>query len=92
MLVLLLCSCSTVSLKATDPELGAIEEAEKALDDVANKIPEAYLMECQWVEPLGDDGLDTLLYWVDNTLAKYRECYLIHNSLTDLLRERQALR
>lgn len=88
---MIICSCSTNQLVVT-PEGSAGDKAtnvaEEATEAIEDSIPTIYLTKCLWMIQLEDDSLEELHYVTKTNAERFRECYLIHNDLIDVLLER----
>ena len=65
--------------------VAASAAAEKSIDALEDNIPPIYLSRCLWMLQLEDDSMEELNYVMKTNAERFRECYLIHNSLVDIL-------
>lgn len=90
--MLSLIGCSTVSLRAQSPEADAIAEVREEVRELTQEIPSVYLVECEWLQDVASDKLEDVLYWAEDTVRRYRECYILNNGKVDFLKSRRANR
>lgn len=87
----MLSACSTAP-SVPSPTVSEVEElTAQASQAISNSIPEMYLTKCEWVtyyDPEKDD-LMTIYEIHKKNGEKYRECYILHNGLVELLKERR---
>lgn len=70
------------------PSNEAIKELEKEVQGIERKLPSEYNKKCVWFEVAKDDSLEEVLYVHTANMNKAVECFIQHNSLIDLLRQK----
>lgn len=84
--------CSTSTLAPSQSEgLRAVDVAKEAIDAIGDSISPIYLVKCEWMREFDkeDDSLLTIQETVKINAEKYRGCYIRHNGLVDVLKERE---
>lgn len=70
------------------PSNEVIKELEKEVQEIEKKLPSEYNKKCVWFEKAKDDSLEEVLYVHTTNMSKAVECFIQHNSLIDLLRQK----